>query len=177
MLPPIKVELVPHVPSWAIQAERESQALMTALSSSLDTVHHIGSTAIPGIRAKPIIDLIPVAVCLDELDDARHRIEALGYVWWGELGLPARRYCTKSDPHTGDRWVHLHCYPKGSTEIARHVAFRDYLLAHPDIAQAYEQVKLRCQALHGEDSHAYGACKHAWIKAREAEALAFFKSA
>lgn len=101
--------------------------------------------AIPGIRAKPILDLIPVIVSLAELDKFQGRIKMLGYDWWDELGLPGRRYCTKSDPKTGHRTVQLHCNEDGSTEITRHLAFRDYLRAHPELAVEYEQVKMGCQ--------------------------------
>lgn len=174
MPPPIKVDLKPHDPQWAVLAERESQALMTALPRCLETVHHIGSTAVPGLRAKPVIDLIPAAASLDDLDASRHHLEALGYEWWGELGLTGRRYCTKSDRLTGDRRVQLHCYANGDAEITRHLAFRDYLIERVDVAEAYEREKLRCQALHPDDSHAYSACKDAWIKKREAEALAIY---
>lgn len=86
-------------------------------------VHHIGSTAIPGIHAKPILDLMPVVRDLAQLDSRQCNIEALGYDYWGELGLPGRRYCTKTDPTTGQRLVQLHCYEERSTEIVRHLVF------------------------------------------------------
>ena len=171
MPPPLKVELLPHDPLWAATAEQESRHIEAALGDSLIAVHHIGSTAIPGIRAKPVIDLMPVVTWLDRLDQAQGRIEALGYGWWGEYGLPGRRYCEKDDPETGRRLFQLHCYQNGSPEIRRHLAFRDYLLGRPDLARAYEAEKLRCQALHPNDSHAYSDCKDAWIRRVEREAL------
>ena len=88
MPPPIKVELIPHDPRWALGADLEAKELLAAIGPCLLTVHHIGSTAIPGIHAKPILDLMPVVSCLSELDTRRREIEALGYEWWGELGLP-----------------------------------------------------------------------------------------
>lgn len=172
MQPPLEVELAAHDPRWAGKAEAVSQLLATAIGPCLLEVHHIGSTAIPDIRAKPIIDLMPVVTGLAELDECRGRIEALGYQWRGEYGLPGRRYCSKSDASTGRRLVHVHCYARGSPEIVRHLAFRDHLRHHPEIAQAYEDEKVRCQALHRGDSQAYGECKSLWIKRVEAEALA-----
>lgn len=117
---------------------------------------------------------MPAVASLAALDGHRADIETLGYEWWGELGLPGRRYCTKSDPVTGRRLIQLHCYADGSPEIARHLAFRDYLRERPDIASAYDREKMRCQRLHPRDSHAYGDCKAQWIGNVEAEAVARF---
>jgi GrpB-like predicted nucleotidyltransferase (UPF0157 family) len=176
MPPPFKVELLPHDPRWASNAADESRALAAAIGSGLLNVHHVGSTAIPGIHAKPVLDLMPVVTNLAELDSRRREIEALGYEWWGELGLAGRRYCSKSDPETGRRLVQLHCYAEGSSEITRHLAFRDYLREHPDVARVYDREKARCQTLHPSDSHAYGDCKDGWIKKVEAEALAHYST-
>lgn len=172
MPPPYKVDLVPHDPQWAGAAAAESRALAAAIGPCLLTVHHIGSTAIPGIHAKPVLDLLPVVSDLAALDARRGEVEALGYEWWGEFGLPGRRYCSKTNAESGRRLVHLHCYMNGSPEIVRHLAFRDYLSEHPDVAQAYDREKARCRSLHPDDSHAYADCKDDWIKAVEADALA-----
>jgi GrpB-like predicted nucleotidyltransferase (UPF0157 family) len=173
---PFKVALLPHDRRWASGAAAEGRTLTSAIGSCLRIIHHVGSTAIPGIRAKPVLDLMPVVTSLAELDDLRREIEALGYEWWGELGLPGRRYCTKTDPATGRRLVQLHCYAHGSIEITRHLAFRDYLREHPDLARAYDQRKAYCQHLHPDDSHAYGDCKDEWIRKVEAEALAHYSA-
>lgn len=172
---PIDVELVPHDPRWAAMVQDEAAALAVALGGVLQTVHHIGSTAIPGIAAKPILDLMPVVNRLSVLDERRGAIEAFGYRWWGENGLPGRRYATSSDPVSGRRRIHLHCYTAGSAEIERHLAFRDYLLERPGIAAAYDREKARCRDRHADDSHAYADCKHAWIQRIEAEALARYR--
>lgn len=169
---PTPVELLPHDPAFALAAERETARLRAVLCDHLIAVHHVGSTAIPGIRAKPVLDLMPVVDKIGALDVRRVEIEALGYEWWGEYGLPGRRYCTLNDPDTGKRRVQLHCYEQGSDEIDRHLAFRDYLRAHPEVAGDYELEKTRCRALHPADSHAYNDCKSAWIKRTERLALA-----
>jgi GrpB-like predicted nucleotidyltransferase (UPF0157 family) len=171
MPPPIKVTLVPHDPRWASLAGAEAARVKAATGSTMIEVHHIGSTAIPGISAKPILDLLPVAGSLAELDRARPALEEIGYAWWGEYGLPGRRYCTLSDRDTGDRRVQLHCYARGDPAIVRHLAFRDYLRAHTDLAGQYEEEKARCARLHPNDSHAYTDCKSGLIKLLEAEAL------
>ncbi|MEA2595537.1 MAG: hypothetical protein QOF01_2006 [Thermomicrobiales bacterium] len=107
---PIPVELLPHDSAWMETAKWEAARLSEALGGNLSTVEHIGSTAIPMIRAKPILDLMPIVTSLTALDEARPRIEALGYAWWGEYGLPERRHCTLDDQATGHRRVQLHCY-------------------------------------------------------------------
>lgn len=168
---PIAVELQPHNLAWAEEARNESARLADLLGESLVTVHHIGSTAIRGIRAKPILDLIPVFATLAALDETRPLVESLGYEWWGEYGLPGRRYCTLEEPLTGRRKVQLHGYLIGSAEIARHLAFRDFLCARPDVARAYDVEKERCRALHPLDSHAYSDCKSDWIRRIQEEAL------
>ncbi|MCI0600168.1 MAG: GrpB family protein [Beijerinckiaceae bacterium] len=169
--PAFPVELLRHDPAWADNAQREAGRVAAAIREMIVSVHHIGSTAIPGIRAKPILDLMPVVHKISDLDDARQAIEMLGYAWWGDYGLPGRRYCTLDDPVTKRRNVQLHFFENGSPEIARLLAFRDYLRSRPGLAREYEAEKCRCQALHRRDSHAYNVCKDAWIRRIEAEAL------
>ena len=170
---PIKVELVPHSAAWEELARGESLRLSEALSNVV-VVHHIGSTAVPGIHAKPIIDLMPVVKSLSELDQQESVLAELGYQCWGEYGISGRRYCTFDDPSTGRRRFQLHCFQSGSGEIERHLAFRDYLRANQAKAMEYDEEKRRCRKLHSENSHAYSAAKADWIEAELPAALARF---
>jgi GrpB-like predicted nucleotidyltransferase (UPF0157 family) len=175
MPPAIKVQLLPHDPHWSQLADMEAELIAKAIGPTLSTVHHVGSTSIAGIHAKPILDLMPVVRDLTALDGRQRDMEASGYESWGELGLPGRRYHTKTDPVTGRRLAQLHCYESGSSDIVRHLAFRDYLRANPDVAAHYDRVKVHCWTLHPDDSHAYGDCKDAWIRAAEADALRWYR--
>jgi GrpB-like predicted nucleotidyltransferase (UPF0157 family) len=169
----IAVELVPHSPEWAVTAQAESGRLKSVLGDTLLRVEHMGSTAVPGIMAKPIIDLIPIVTSLDALDAAQAGIEALGYNYLGEFGIPTRRYCRLNDPLTGKRKFQLHCFAADSPQIERHLAFRDYLRAHPAKAEEYEAEKKRAAALHPDDTLKYNDAKNDWIKQAELEALAW----
>ena len=119
------------------------------------------------------VELVPHSPHWTEMAAAETRAlkAALGYECLGEFGLPGRRYCRKNDPATGKRQFQLHCYAKGSPEIARHLAFRDYLRAHPAKAEEYEAEKIRAAALHPDNTLDYNAEKNDWIKATEIVAL------
>ena len=166
---PIPVLLVPYDPEWPNLAKTYS-AQLSVIGSALVIVHHIGSTSVPGLAAKPILDLMPLVTSLSDLDRGRPRIEALGYDWHGELGIPGRRYCTRSD-ELGNRIVQLHFFAANSPHVTRHLAFRDYLRANSEEMKAYEKEKRRARDLHPDDSHAYTDEKAAWIRETEAKAL------
>ena len=174
MPPPFPVALVAYDDAWPQVAAHYAQ-ILRARGSNLVAVHHIGSTSVPGLAAKPIIDLMPVVMNLGKLDEHMPLVTALGFEWHGELGISERRYCTLSDEN-GGRLAQLHFFAVGSPNIARHLAFRDYLRAHPAAARACEREKRRARDLHPGDSHAYGDEKSAWIEAKEAEALAWLRA-
>lgn len=157
-----QLTLTPHNPAWARQASLEAARIATALTEAIIHVEHIGSTAIPRIVAKPTIDLMPVARGPGVLDACRAPMEALGYFWRGEYGIPGRRYSVLE--REGRRIFHVHMFATGDAHIARHLAFRDYLRAHGEEALAYEAVKRAAAAAHPHDSLAYTNQKSGWIR-------------
>ncbi|MCG7518044.1 GrpB family protein [Ruegeria sp. Ofav3-42] len=167
--------LEPADPNWPDEAQTEIQRWQDASLPGLLTIHHIGSTSVPDLLAKPVIDLLPVFSDMANLDAARLTIETMGYEWLGEFGLPGRRYVRMDDPQTGKRILQAHCYVDGSAEITRHLAFRDALRADPALRDTYATVKSRCAAAHPDNYHAYGDCKSTWIQQTEAQALETYK--
>lgn len=168
---PRPVALLPHDTQWSLRAAALDREIRAAAPGVFRAVHHVGSTAVPGLTAKPVIDLLGEADSLAGVDGARGALTALGYRWRGENGLAGRRYFTRDDPETGARAVHLHVYAAGDPALAWHLAFRDRLRAEPDTAEAYAREKARCAALHPDDSRAYAACKKAWTDRVAAEAV------
>ena len=136
----------------------------------ISAVHHVGSTSVPGLAAKPIIDLMPVVADEVALDRCQVVVEQLGYVWHGAYGIRGRRYCTLTDS-SGARIAQLHIFVEMSLHVRRHLAFRDYLRAHPDVAMAYEAEKRWAQNLHPDNSNAYSDEKTEWIQKTEIDAL------
>lgn len=158
------VILAGYDPEWPAMAGRHA-ARLRALAPVFVDVHHIGSTAVPNMVAKPVLDLIGVVTSLDDLDVVRGPLEALGYAWRGENGVAGRRYAVLAG-QDGRRIVQLHCFAPRSPHIARHLAFRDYLRAHPAEAAAYAAEKQRARTLFPNDSAAYTEEKTAWTDAR-----------
>ena len=172
MLKPIPVILSLYDPRWPQRAADYAEQL-TIIGPCLVKVHHVGSTSVPGLSAKPIIDLLPVVTDLQALDQNRQHVEALGFQWHGEYGIGGRRYCTLSNA-MDLRIAQLHFFQVGSAQITRHLAFRDYLRSHSGEAQAYSEEKLRARTLHPDDSYAYSKEKSAWIEQTLTKALKWY---
>jgi GrpB-like predicted nucleotidyltransferase (UPF0157 family) len=135
------VLIVPYDPGWPSRFEAERAVLGAVFAGCDAVIEHIGSTAVPGLAAKPVIDVL---VGLPALAEAERRIPALDaagyeYVPEHEAALPDRRYFRK--PRVGPRACHVHCVVHGSESWERHLAFRDHLRSHPASAAAYEDLK------------------------------------
>ncbi len=155
-------------PDWPLAFQKEEGLLIRALGDVVLKVHHIGSTSVPGLKAKPIIDIILEVTDLDALDQRNAELEQLGYEVKGEYGIPRRRYFRKGSER---RTHHIHSFQTGDSNIERHVAFRDYLIAHPDIAEEYAQLKIAIARRCDGDMGRYCDEKDAFVKLHEQKAL------
>lgn len=164
------ITLVAHDPAWTHEFSHEALHVRPAFGALLIELHHIGSTAVPGILAKPVIDILAIVTDVGSLDALTARFESLGYEVMGEFGLPGRRYFRK-DNSAGIRTHQIHAYARGSaSEIQRHLDFRDYLREHPVTAQAYSDLKLALvEQCHG-DMRCYSDGKTAFIREVELRA-------
>jgi GrpB-like predicted nucleotidyltransferase (UPF0157 family) len=166
----VKVRVVPPDPGWPAEFAAEAGRVRAALGGMTAAVHHIGSTAVPGLWAKPIIDLLLEVEALEALDARAPALTGLGYEALGEFGIPGRRYFRKNSA-AGVRTHQIHAFARGGAEGERHLAFRDYLIAHPEVARAYGRLKQRLAAAHPDDLEAYMDGKDPFIKEHEAKAV------
>lgn len=112
-------------PEWQIKYEQEKQKIISILKENCTAVHHIGSTSVPGLAAKPVIDILAVVRSLKETDLVSEEFNRIGYEYLGEFGIPGRRYLRKG----GDERTHqIHIFQADDRKnIRRHLAFRDYM--------------------------------------------------
>ncbi|WP_026477935.1 GrpB family protein [Alkaliphilus transvaalensis] len=157
-----KVEILPYNKEWPVLYRQEVDNLKTIIENLAIDFHHIGSTAIVGIQAKPIIDIMVEVSNIDAIDMLKDKFINLGYVMMGEYGIPNRRFIIKGD--LLNRSHHIHIFLQGDKEVGRHLNFRDYLNAHPHVAQEYSNLKLKLVDEFPDNMEGYIAGKNALIK-------------
>ena len=162
-----------YSPEWPIEFEREATRLRSILGDEIVEFHHIGSTSVPGLDAKPIIDMLPLVHNIERIDGYSDRMIAAGYRIWGEYGLRGRRFFTRDS--NGFRTHNIHVYAKGDPEALRHLAFCAYLREHPDVRREYVMVKRAAYTRYPADIDAYNDAKDDYIKRIEKVALAWYK--
>lgn len=157
-LPSGQLLLVEHRPQWRACFLSEQARLQAALGAAVLDIQHIGSTAIFGLLAKPILDIAIAAPHFESAASCVPAMEALGYEYRGEAGIARRHYFVLGEPRTH----HVHLLELHSAQWRNHLLFRDALLANPQEAQAYAQLK-RELSQHGRDRSAYQAGKESFI--------------
>ena len=155
------VVVVDYDPDWPQHFEFFRGRITDALGGLAATVEHVGSTAVVGLAAKPIIDMDVLLISADALPEAIERLATLGYAHQGDLGIPEREafLAPANDfPH------HLYVCPPHSRELQRHLAFRDYLSSHSKEAEAYGDWKQALALRFAHDRAAYIAGKEEFVR-------------
>jgi GrpB-like predicted nucleotidyltransferase (UPF0157 family) len=156
------LEIAPCQPGWVGCYEEEADRIRTACGHSLVAIEHVGSTSVPRLAAKPILDIMPGLAKLDDGPATVEPMRRLGYEYFGEFGIPGRFYFTRS--HDGRCVVHVHMFVAGSEEWQRHLVFRDYLRQHAELAAEYEALKRALSARCRPDRTAYTDGKTEFIR-------------
>ena len=164
------IEIVEYRPEWLVLFEHEKAAIMERCRPWVMEVHHVGSTSVPGLAAKPLLDIMPVVANSDEGESAVEPMTTLGYLYRGDNGLPGRFYFDKIVE--GRTVVHAHMYPQNHFDVRKLMAFRDHLRSHHEAALAYEGLKRKLASKYRNEREAYTDSKTTFIKCITEVALA-----
>jgi GrpB-like predicted nucleotidyltransferase (UPF0157 family) len=157
----VPIVIVDYDPYWAKLFEELRTPIANVLGDLALDIEHVGSTSVPGLAAKPIIDMDVVVASTTQLDAVITRLATLGYVHEGNLGISGREafVCPPFTPRH-----HLYVCPKDSIALRRHLAFRDYLLKHPDEVHKYGRLKQELAEKFRNDRSAYTNDKDEYIQ-------------
>jgi GrpB-like predicted nucleotidyltransferase (UPF0157 family) len=160
-------------PAWSVIFEQERTSLQTALGPLVLTIEHIGSTAVPGLAAKPIIDLqLSVRSLAEAQASCIGPLQTLGYAYMPqyEAWLPGELFFRKE--HSGLWTHHLHIIQGDDPRCRDRLLFRDYLRNHPEVVRAYAKLKRDLAVAFDDDISGYRTAKDAFVAATMAEARA-----
>ena len=160
-----EIVVVDYDPTWPAKFAAEAQILRKILSGNLAGMEHVGSTSVPSLAAKPIIDILIGVHSLEAAKAAVPEIEALGYSYWREDTIPKRLYFVKGLPPNGPRSHHIHLVEYDTEFWRTHLLFRDKLRADLEEARCYANLKRKLAAQFAGDREAYTEGKAAYIQA------------
>jgi GrpB-like predicted nucleotidyltransferase (UPF0157 family) len=168
---PSPVEIADYDPDWAGAFAELGVVLRGALADVAVRIDHIGSTAVPGLAAKPVIDIQMSVPSLEPVDTFRVPLDRLGYIYRADNPERTKRYFREPP---GQRRTHIHVRQLGSFSEQFPLLFRDYLRSHPPQAAEYAVVKRRCAASFRHDRQGYVEAKdsYVWNVIRRADAWA-----
>jgi len=156
------VRIVPYDPAWPAKFEAERAQLLPVLAPWLaGEIQHVGSTSVPGLGAKAVIDILAEVTGLQESRAAIEPLQALSY-WWAPYQEERMNWFCKPSPE--HRTHHLHLVVPGSEAWREELAFRDALRAEPETARAYEELKRRLADEHDTDREAYTVAKTEFVE-------------
>ena len=151
--------IVEYDQRWPILYEEEKALVVAATGTMADRVEHIGSTAVPGLGAKPIIDMMVGVPSVEGAERQRETLEGVGYEWRGET-VPGTLYLRKAKP----RRFNLHLTQWDGDFWLTKILFRDFLRTHPETARQYEDLKRELMAQLASDPPAYNDAKASFIE-------------
>lgn len=167
---PQHITVVNYDPEWPSKYVRERDYITEILKENCISIYHIGSTSVPGLAAKPIIDIMAVVRSLEELDMVAEKFSEIGYEYLGEFGITGRRYLRKG----GDERTHqIHIFQADDwNNIGRHLAFRDYMHTHEKERNEYAKIKKDLAQKFPYDIDGYCDGKENFVREMEERALA-----
>ncbi len=154
------IKVVHYDPNWPRIFEKEAQQIKQALGSNCLEVHHIGSTSILGLSAKPVVDILPVVKDIRAVDYFAKKMEEIGYRARGEFGIPFRRFFQKGFP---EPTCNIHVYELDDSEIDMYLKFRNWMRENPVDALDYQNLKLKLAAKYPHDILKYCLGKDAFV--------------
>lgn len=157
---------------WLYLFMIEKENLEAVMGPVLKGVHHIGSTSVPGLKAKPVIDIMPIVENIGAVDSYNGALAEIGYEALGEYGISGRRYFRKGGD---DRTHNVHIFEAGSHHISRHLAFRDYLKSHEEAREQYGKLKEALAEQFPHDIDGYMDGKDDFIKRTERAAMNWYR--
>lgn len=156
------IEVVQYSKNWPQCFDMAASTIKNIIGNNCIDVHHIGSTSIEGLSAKPVIDVMPVVRSIRNVDQLKDQFQQFGYEWRGELGIPMRRYLQLND---GDlRIQNIHIFEEGNPEIEKHITFRNWMRSHPDACAQYGELKGKLAKKFPHDILGYGLGKDDFIQ-------------
>ena len=166
----MRIRLSEFSANWAQMFQDEAQFLKTIFGDEIIRFEHFGSTAVPGLKAKPVVDMMCIVKDLENVDSFNDKMHCLGYDVVGEWGISGRRLFRKGGEN---RTHHIHFYQLDHPQIERHLVFRDYLRSNPEEAGRYGRFKEEL-AQRFDDTSFYSKAKKPFVKEMELLALNWF---
>ncbi|MFF2589162.1 GrpB family protein [Peribacillus butanolivorans] len=168
-----KVEVTEYNNQWTSMYKEEANVIHKIFGPEIIEIYHIGSTSVYGLKAKPVIDIMPVVRKIHLIDEFNKNMLGVGYEPKGENGLSGRRFFQKGGDN---RTHHVHIYQLGNPEIERHLAFRNFLRENPSAAEKYGDLKEELSYIFPYDMDSYIKGKEKLLLEIERKALSWYRS-
>ena len=156
-----EIRLVDYDPKWPNMFNGEAKILRDLLQDMVVSINHIGSTAVPGLDAKPVVDLMVEVTNLEKVQSMQEEFQNAGYEVLGENGIPGRHFVTRNS--AGERTHDIHIFETGHKEIEQMILFRDRMIENPKEAESYSELKNELAAQYRDDPIGYTQGKTEFI--------------